>query len=61
MNFSKFYTFCILSILLITSACKKDYNEDFPTSLDSRLEKAIDNASNGVGKSFYILPESDGF
>ena len=61
MTFSKLITFCFLAITILLSSCKKDNIDDFPTSLDSRLEEALKSTSNGVGNSFYVLPKSDDF
>ena len=53
--------FCGIICSLAFSSCKKDYDDNFPTSLDLRLEEALNSASNGVGNSFYIMPASNDF
>ncbi|MGB3774407.1 MAG: cytochrome c peroxidase [Leeuwenhoekiella sp.] len=51
-----------LLILFLISCQEEDYS-DLPTgsSLDIKLKVALDVASSGKGKSFFILPESDDF
>ncbi len=51
----------ILSIVLIgIQACRPDPSST-PNALDAQLEQALLVASNGVGPSYYLLPDSDDF
>ncbi len=61
MKFSKLFLLGGLLSFIFFSSCKKDNNDSFPTSLDDRLVEALANSSNGIGKSFYIMPESNDF
>lgn len=48
----------IFSVGFLTS-CSDDPNEDdIVSGLDAELNQAIENASNGIGKEYYTLPES---
>ncbi|MEO1257636.1 MAG: cytochrome c peroxidase [Bacteroidota bacterium] len=48
----------ILSLLLIFTACKKDPETSSVTALDTALEEALLAASDGMGKSHFMLPYS---
>ena len=48
-------------LLFIVSSCQKDKNEERDFLLDNELEKALTNASNGVGKTHFVLPGSNDF
>ena len=61
MKFSKLFTLSILTFAILQSACKKDPDNPFPTSLDTQLEIALKANSNGTGNAFYTFPESDDF
>ncbi len=43
------------------TACQRDNNNWELDQLDTRLEEALETASNGKGLSYYILPESDDY
>ena len=51
----KVYT--LLAILLVLTACQKERDES--DILDIELNSALFNASDGVGRSFFKLPESN--
>lgn len=51
----------LVSLLLLTSCEDNDTYEFAKSELDIRLEELLEQNSNGQGKSFFILPESDDF
>ncbi|MFN3852154.1 MAG: cytochrome-c peroxidase [Spirosomataceae bacterium] len=52
----------ILFIIAVFSiSCSQKEEMATPTTLDTELEKNLTVASNGKGKSFYLLPKSDDF
>lgn len=51
----------LVSLLLLTSCEDNDAYEFAKSELDIRLEELLEQNSNGQGKSFFILPESDDF
>ena len=54
MKKTHFFLLFAFSFLIGLTSCKKDDND----SLDDQLDDAIAVASDGVGKSFYKMPES---
>ncbi|MDH7446264.1 cytochrome-c peroxidase [Aquimarina sp. 2201CG14-23] len=51
----------LTAITLILSSCTKDDYIPITSSLDDQLLVALDNASNGEGATFFVLPESDDY
>lgn len=51
----------LLGIILLCFSCKNDDDYVSVSTLDLELAYALDKASDGKGKSFYILPESDNY
>ena len=52
----------LFSIGLLTASCQKDEEPDTSNaSLDQELERVLESASNGIGKSHYLLPESSDY
>lgn len=49
------------AIALLISSCTKDDYIPITSNLDAELLNALDNASNGEGVSFFVLPESDDY
>ncbi|MBQ4819831.1 cytochrome c peroxidase [Aquimarina sp. MMG016] len=49
-----------LSTLFLFSCANDDY-QPIPSNLDSELEKLLLDVSNGAGKSFFILPDSEDY
>ncbi|WP_299900249.1 cytochrome c peroxidase [uncultured Aquimarina sp.] len=49
------------AIVLLISSCTKDDYIPITSNLDAELLNALDNASDGEGVSFFILPESDDY
>ncbi len=47
-----------LAVILFMASCAKD---DHSSELDNELLVAIENASNGQGVNYFVLPESDDF
>ncbi len=60
MNINKVSFWTILCCAILISACRKD-DDSLPTDFDSDLEDVLISASNGIGKSHYILPSSTDF
>ncbi|WP_299464883.1 cytochrome c peroxidase [uncultured Microscilla sp.] len=59
MTITKFSTWAILLVLLpLTWGCIKQ-ESPHPTTLDQELENTLKNVSNGQGKAFFTLPDSD--
>lgn len=54
----KLLLLCTLGALI---ACQKDDSSNENTELDSELETILQEASNGVGKSHFLLPESEDY
>jgi cytochrome c peroxidase len=54
---NKYLAIAFVSALLLQSCNKK--NEELETTSDIELSKQLALASNGEGKSFYLMPESD--
>lgn len=53
----RFGLLALASMVLVFSGCKRNG----PDKLDNELEEAMNTASNGSGKYYYLLPESDDF
>ncbi|MBW1298868.1 cytochrome-c peroxidase [Aquimarina litoralis] len=51
----------IAAITLLISSCTKDDYIPITSNLDAELLSVLDDASNGEGTSFFILPESDDY
>jgi cytochrome c peroxidase len=61
MNLERIFLLSMLSMLVFLSACRKDDDDNIPTSVDEQLEDALIASSNGVGKFHYVLPSSTDF
>lgn len=59
MNINKLSIWMVCLLLPLAWGCTKQTNEPNPTTLDVELETALKNLSNGQGKSFFTLPNSD--
>ncbi|MDP5122028.1 MAG: cytochrome-c peroxidase, partial [Spirosomaceae bacterium] len=46
---------------IVFTSCNDSRSEVTGSSLDNELNAALEASSNGVGKGFYILPDSDDF
>jgi len=57
MDFKKISFLSVLVFAVFISSCRKD-DDNVPSELDEQLEDALEKASNGVGKSFYVMPSS---
>lgn len=58
------YSKLVLRLVTVASllvACNDTNLENLQTSEDSELVLALENSSDGVGRAFYILPDSDDF
>ncbi|MFB0907057.1 MAG: cytochrome c peroxidase, partial [Spirosomataceae bacterium] len=57
-----FYKPLLVPLAAITLAsCNDARNEINGNSLDSELNAVLEKSSNGVGRAYYILPDSDDF
>jgi cytochrome c peroxidase len=52
------FTLTLFGLVLVS--CKKDDNEG-PSELDVTLEEVLKDASGGIGKGYYVLPNSDAY
>lgn len=51
----------IVVIILLVSSCSKDDYIPIESDLDVELLNVLDEASNGIGTSFFMLPESNDY
>lgn len=51
----------LISVLYLSSCSDNGLDENVQSTEDTELLAFLENASNGVGKSYYILPNSDDF
>ncbi len=49
----------IISLVILQIGCQKDETDSIGKELDQELETLLTTASDGIGKSFFLLPESD--
>jgi len=63
MRFFELQYLCFISlVLLLVTSCAPDESDNMgQTPLDTELEAALRDASNGVGKTHYQLPKSNNF
>ncbi len=59
MKCSKIFIFLFIISIILTQGCRKENPTDLMSTLDLELLRLIDISSNGQGKSFYLLPDSD--
>lgn len=63
-NMRKLYFYKYLLVPIVATAlaaCNNARNEVSGNSLDNELNAVLEKSSNGVGKTYYILPDSDDF
>lgn len=53
--------YCLLGFIVFLSACAKDNDNPVIDTLDEELTAALLDASNGMGKSHFVLPQSNDF
>jgi cytochrome c peroxidase len=62
MKKNYFYKYLLVPLAaLALASCNDARNEIGGNSLDSELNTILEKSSNGIGKAYYILPDSDDF